>query len=404
MKVVLINETHAPRMGYLGSMLPKFLARLGLEVHVLATDLPAYHNFGEFKSGVPRFLEEQTLAAGTVANVDGYSVHILGHRRILGRVYMRGMAATLAAIRPDVVYSVLAIGWLPLQAMMLKLRYGYKLFTGSHTTALMFPLARSSKKIVARAVVLLTRALPGRIVSIFSEVCYCPTADCGEVAHRFFGVQKRKIKIVHLGVDSDYFHPVRTSEELSRRSAFRNQLGFDPRDIVCIYTGKMVRMKNPLLLAQAIRRLRSEGLPFRGLFIGDGAQRAEIEGFEECVVLDFMLFSELADYYRASDIGVWLTNESTSMLDAAACGLPIVVSDRIYRDHVDGNGCTYLMNNLDSLCDTLKLLVDEGTRRRLGEDGAAKMAARFSWARAAKVRFDDFTRATDGGASPSGSG
>jgi len=396
MKVVLINETHTPKMGYLGAMLPKYLARLGVDVHVLATDLPAYHNLDEFKAGIPRFLEQQTFQGGTVYRVDGYTVHILGHRRVLGYAYMRGMIGKIREINPQVVYSVLAIGWLPLQAAILKIIFQYKFFTGSHTSALMYPLARSpSIRVVKRIGQFLARWVPGRFVSLLSEICYCPTADCGEVAQRFFGVQKEKIKIVHLGVDSDFFFPIRSAEDEGRRKALRKKFGFAENDIICVYTGKMAEMKNPLLLARAIGSLRAERRNFKGLFIGDGAQRSEIEKHADCVVLDFMLFSDLGEYYRAADIAVWLTNESTSMLDAAACGVPIVVSDRIYQDHVTGNGMTYVMNDLASLCATLRALEEEGTRRKLGSVGATKMRSRFMWHLAARGRLDDFNRALD---------
>ena len=173
-------------------------------------------------------------------------------------------------------------------------------------------------------------------------------------------------------------------------------MGYSDTDIVCIYTGKMAQMKNALLLARAIERLHAEGRNYKGLFIGDGAQRPSIERIPGCVVLDFMPFVELGDYYRASDVAVWLTNESTSMLDAAACGIPIVVSDRIYQDHVVGNGLAYRINDLESLCETLRALEDPELRAELGRAGAAKMRDRFMWEHAAMARYLDFNAAMSG--------
>jgi glycosyltransferase involved in cell wall biosynthesis len=148
-----------------------------------------------------------------------------------------------------------------------------------------------------------------------------------------------------------------------------------------------------LLLARAIARMRAEGRSFFGLFIGDGAQRTRVAESEACAVMDFMDFSRLGPYYRACDIAVWPTSESTSMLDAVACGLPIVVSDRIYQDHVSGNGLAYRMNDLDSLCDALRQLDDRNRRQILGEIGARKMRERFTWEIAARRRFEDFSAA-----------
>jgi glycosyltransferase involved in cell wall biosynthesis len=62
----------------------------------------------------------------------------------------------------------------------------------------------------------------------------------------------------------------------------------------------------------------------------------------------FVPVNELADYFRAADIGVW-PRESTSMLDAAACGLPIVVNDTSSLLGIEGNGLVYELNNVDDM-------------------------------------------------------
>jgi glycosyltransferase involved in cell wall biosynthesis len=191
---------------------------------------------------------------------------------------------------------------------------------------------------------------------------------------------------------------VATPDDELKRAAVRERLGYSNSDIVCIYTGKMAQMKNPLLLARAIERLCAEGRTYKGLFIGDGAQRASIETIPGCLVLDFMPFVELGEYYRASDVAVWLTNESTSMLDAAACGIPIIVSDCIYQDHVLGNGLAYRLNDFESLCESLRTFEDAEIRTKFGRVGAAKMRDRFMWEHAAMARYLDFNAAVSGNA------
>lgn len=397
LRVVLVTETYPPKMGYLVTSLPKYLARLGMEVHVVAMDLPPYYNAAPAEvAGAARFLHDQALAADTSSSVDGYTVHILRHRRILGYAVMPGLLRKLRQLRPDVVYSVVTLGWNPLLAAAAAGPLGYKLFIGSHTPFSGFSLARDPRPRVAALLRnFVMRWLPGRFVSLVSHKCYCPTSDCAEVAARFFGVQAGKLAVVHLGIDTDFFFPASSADEAAR-AALRRRLGFADEDIVCIYTGKMGEMKNPVLLARAIEQLRAEGRPFRGLFIGDGTQRPAVERYPGSVVMDFMEFSRLGDFYRACDIGVWLTNESTSMLDAAGCGLPLIVSDRIYQDHVTGNGLAYRMNDLDSLLQTLRRLQDAEVRRALGAAGAQKMRQSFSWAGAAQRRLVDFQAAVGG--------
>jgi glycosyltransferase involved in cell wall biosynthesis len=110
-----------------------------------------------------------------------------------------------------------------------------------------------------------------------------------------------------------------------------------------------------------------------------------------CKVLDFMPYYELGEFYRSADVGVWPTNESISMLDAAACGLPLIVSDGIgYFDHVIGNGLVYHMNDLNSLIEKLYELKDLKYRMELGVFGSTKIKSHFSWDLIAKRRLNDY--------------
>jgi glycosyltransferase involved in cell wall biosynthesis len=219
---------------------------------------------------------------------------------------------------------------------------------------------------------------------------YVPTSDCGEVAVRFFGVRARRIKEVHLGVDLEVFRPVAGREDEQDRDALRRQLGFSADEIVCVYSGKFAPYKNAALISAATAVLRGEGLRYRALFIGAGPTSEELKRDPSAVVLGMMDYRELGRYYRAADIAVWPVGESTSMLDAAACGLPVVVSDKIYREHIDGNGAVYETNNLDALVKTLRVFRDPAVRRRLGDVGVRKMREKFDWGKIALGRLRDF--------------
>lgn len=396
MRIVVIFETFSKNMGYMGNMLPKYLARLGLDIHAVAMDLPHNYYLKDFKQIYGDFRSSTALAPGTVERYDGYTLHILPHKRLLGYMRMLDPWAKLRSIHPDIVQSLPAIGWIPLDAALAQPFLGYKLFTGSHTTASTFPLAKRKASIWDREQLkcFVSRTVPGRLVSLATEKCYAPTKDCAEIAWRFFGVQQDKVEVMHLGVDTDFFFPVISDATFQERTELRQRLGFGENDVVCIYTGKLTEEKNALILAQAIAKLRSMGEAFCGLFIGDGVQKKLIQTYSSCTILDFMAFSELAPYYRAADIGVWPTNESTSMLDAAACGIPIIVSDGIvYREHVEGNGLVYKMNDLDDLVSTLLDLRNLEQRKRLGSFGAQKMAKEFSWDSVARRRLRDYEAA-----------
>lgn len=396
MRIVVLIDSFPRNMGYIGTMLPKYLARLGADVHVLALDLPPYWQQPELHAHYKRLIGEEWFVPGRVSAEDGYTVHILKHERVGRLVRMPDMRRKLAELAPDVVYSQAAVGPMPLEAALWKIPYGYRLFTGSHMLASGFPFARKAHPWRSREAikVLLARWIPGRFISLLTENCIAPTIDCGQIAWRFFGVQRRKVRVMHLGVDTDVFFPVSTPEHAAERAQVRRELGVADEELVCIYTGKLTAEKNVLIIAQAVKRLREAGRKFRLVCIGEGVHKDALAKAEWTTVLPFMPYQKLGRYYRASDIAIWPTNESTSMLDAAACGVPLIVSDGIvYRDHVDGNGLVIKMGDLADLVAKLTSLTDAGRRAELGRAGAAKMLDHFSWLAHARRRLDDYEQA-----------
>jgi glycosyltransferase involved in cell wall biosynthesis len=393
-RVVLLSETFSRKTGYLENALPKHLVRLGVETHVVTADLPPYYQLGSSRQIYGDFAEQ--LQAGTVEDVDGYTLHILGHKKVAGYMRIVGLRKKLSLIRPDIIQTMAPIGWIPLDAALYRFFLRCKLFTGAHTAASGFPLAgRKGRWWDAQLLQCkLARGLPGRLVSLFTDKCYAVTEDCAEIAVKYFGVQPRKTEVMYLGVDTEFFFPAVSDTAHRERLLLREELGFAEDDIVCVYTGKFTEGKCVLILAQALEQLRSVGKPFRGLFVGDGPQRRALESYASCKILDFMPFQRLGQYYRAADIGVWPGNESTSMLDAAACGIPVVISDRTaYRAPVDGNGRVCKCDDVADLVRVLLELEDRETRECLGSIGAARMAKDFSWDSVARRRLKDYERA-----------
>lgn len=395
MRIVLLSETYSNNMGYASTALSKALARLGADVHLLTLSLSPYYYLPDFQQTYGSFIDVPPKAPA-IERIDGYNVHFLPHKKRFGYMRMEGLFGKLKSLRPHIVQTFAAISWIPIDAALAKPILRYKLFTGSHTTASVFPLARRQVPPWDRELLksMTTRAAHGRFVSLFTEKCYGATEDCSDIAVRFFGVQKHKINTSPLGVDTDVFFPIKNEESGTARVGLRKELGFTPSDIVCVYSGRFSDAKNPLLLARAIEHLASMGEPFRGLFIGNGTQATAIEACRGCVVHPFIPFYELGNYFRAAEIGVWPTQESTSMLDAAACGIPIVVNDTLVAtERLEGNGVTYRLNDLDDLVRALQSLRDPAVRNILGQLGAEKMANRFSWISIAKRRLRDYEAA-----------
>jgi len=380
-------------MGYLENMLPKYLARTGTETHVVAMDLPPNYWMVGFNDTYGHLSGQHQ--AGTIQELDGFTLHILGHRKIAGYMRMVGLRKKLASIQPDIVQASACIGWIPLDAALYKRSFGYKLFTGNHYHASVFPLAgkQTSWWNAERLRCSITRTLPGRLIGLVTEKCYAIAPDCADVASKFFGVPHGKIDICPLGVDTEIFRPVSSERDRQARKELRERLGFGDKDIVCTYTGRFSEDKNPLLLAQAVTKLARQGEPYRGLFVGQGIQGEAIESCVGCKTHPFVPVEELPNFFRASDIAAWPTQESLSMLDAASCGIPVIANHSITtKERVEGNGLLYRLNDRDDLVRRLLELRAQGTREQLGSAGAAKAARDFSWRAVADKRVGDYKR------------
>jgi glycosyltransferase involved in cell wall biosynthesis len=397
MKIVILTETFNKRMGYSENMLPRYLSRLGHEVHVVTSDLlPYQYRNKEMHTTYLEFNKESCLLPGTVEKHDGYKLHVLSHNKLFGYMRMAGLYKTLMDIRPTIVQVFTAISWIPLEAAINRPFIGYRLFTGSHTTASVFPAAyEKGYRLDWNTIkIMTTRAFHGRFISLQTDGCFCPTVDCADVATRFFGVEKKKVVMIPLGVDTVIFTPPKKQEDWTSRKEMRSKVGFKEEEIVCVYTGRFSQDKNPLLLAQSIETLYRKGLPFRGLFVGNGSQEKEIIKCKGCVVCPFVPHSELRKYYLSSDIGVWPTQESMSMIDAAACGIPIVVNDTMQAtERVEGNGLKYRLNDKDDLMRVLNELQDKKKRRILGDNGANKALREFSWEAIARKHLACYEKA-----------
>jgi len=378
-------------MGYTENCLPRALAARGHEVHVITSTFNVYGNQADYAKTYQAFLGPNVVTAGTTS-VDGYQVHRLNARVVGAYVMSAGLAAMVRKIAPDVVHSLEIASLQTYELALQKPFAGYALFCETHQhMSVVKPFLKRSGALFQKAVYRMTRTLPTHLASLAVEKCYAISPDCVLVAKHYYGVPNRKLSLRPLGTDTSLFHPAATPEEIARRVRVRSDWGYTPDDILCIYAGRFSAAKNPLVLARAVETLAESRLPYQSLFVGEGSQKEAIARCRNARVLPFARYRELADLYQMADIAVWPRQESMSMLDAAATGMPLVVSDEIGEsDRVVGNGRVYKENDVEDLARVLSSLADAGERRKLGAAGRAKMAKSFSWAAIAESMEADF--------------
>jgi glycosyltransferase involved in cell wall biosynthesis len=384
-------------MGYSENCLPKALASLGHDVHLVTSTFNVYGNLPQYDEIYREFLGPRQIEPGS-STVDGYQVHRLESHIVRGYVWFKGLTRKIRELAPDIVHSLELASLQTFELALAKPFLGFKLFCETHQTMsvikpyMLKPGGASLKRLGYR----MTRTLPAFLSNFAMEHCYAVTPDCGEVAARFYGLPRAKMKFLSLGTDTDTFHPIESQSERVARHELRSSLNYAPDDIVCVYTGRFTPAKNPLLLAQAIESLGGSTPRYKGLFIGNGAQRDAIAACNNTTVVPFMTHRKLAEHYRAADIGVWPREESMSMIDAAASGVPVIVSNRIGEvGRVEGNGKMYEENNVASLVEVLRSFASPEERSVYGAEGRRKMLAGKNWATFARAVAADFAESLE---------
>jgi glycosyltransferase involved in cell wall biosynthesis len=390
MRIAFVGNYFSEKMGYTENCLPKAWAALGHEVHVIVSNYQVYGDYPDFAQKYGAFLGDATTACGE-KHLNGFLVHRLPRRQ--GRlIALEGLGRTLRSISPDVIQFHSCCSYDLLRTTAKPVRSPIPIFTEAHEHLSVTASWRTSRRATPRY------RLYQIGLSLFAhprtERCFAISPDCAEVAIGLHKVPSAKVVLMPLGTDTAHFAPVATTADITRRELWRSQSGYNVGDVVCIYTGKLDQSKNPLLLAKAVGSLRRRGLRVCGLFVGAGPQRPEIESIEGNRVMAFVEYSALPGYYQAGDIGVWPREESMAMLDAASCGLPVVVSDQIGEpDRVQGNGLMYREDDSESLASTLLALMEKGKRHGLGVTARQRMLEKYSWTSVANKRLGYYEEA-----------
>lgn len=143
---------------------------------------------------------------------------------------------------------------------------------------------------------------------------------------RWHGVPGQNIHLIPNGVNLEQFSPARREEH---REQMRAALGITPEEILVLLVAHNYRLKGGPELSAAIRMLRKQGIPARGIVLGPG--RVSIAGKvdEKRPVAQLAPVTDPVPYYAAADVYAHPTHYdpcSLVVLEAMAMGLPIVTT------------------------------------------------------------------------------
>jgi len=209
------------------------------------------------------------------------------------------------------------------------------------------------------------------------------------------GVPDDKIHVVYPGVDVDRF------AHTAGRIGVRREFAAD-HELLLLTVGRLQRRKGHDLAIEALASLRGEKLHVRYLIVGDGDERARLEGLvDRCGVRDQVTFAgsvpaaDLPRYYAAADIFVHPNRvddgdaEGFGMvfLEAAAAALPVIGGDSGGVPEAIEAGATGLLvtgTAVGELVSAIRTLAgDAALRRRMGELALSRVRRQFTWERAA---------------------
>jgi phosphatidylinositol alpha-1,6-mannosyltransferase len=218
---------------------------------------------------------------------------------------------------------------------------------------------------------------------------------CGEVMEEL-GLDwiSNRIKVVPLGTDPDRFAP-----DAERAERFRTERGLPPgRWLVTV--ARLVPHKGIDTGIEVLARLVDEYPTLRYAVIGRGSYADTLRSLaQELGVADRVhLLTDVGDAdlpaaIAMGEIYLGLSREAgldvegfgIALLEAAACGLPVIAGASGGIADAVANGETGILvtpGDAEPAADAVRhLLADQALRRRLGDAGRERVKARFTWTR-----------------------
>ena len=204
----------------------------------------------------------------------------------------------------------------------------------------------------------------------------------------FFGINEKKIKVVHLGVESR-FRPVSNVEEYRLKNKLPSKM--------ILNVGTLEPRKNVVTLMKAFRKLREKGFEgYKLVIAGDKGwlyeeifkevDRSDLK--HEILFLGVVRDEDLPMLYNCADIFVYPSlyeGFGLPPLEAMACGVPVITSNISSLPEVVGDaGIMVDPTDANFLSDAMcRVLKDKKLRLRMRNMGLERSKL-FSWDNTAK--------------------
>ena len=265
-------------------------------------------------------------------------------------------------IRPDVIHT--NIGSLFHVMVMSKiLNIKGRLYTVHNEAKLLYGESKLRKKVYKLA---------------FSFFGFEPVAICNSIKESFveaFGSNYENMYTINNGVDIERFKP--------------SDLSIDSQQIQFINTGTMYWIKNQKEIIEAFSVIAKKYSNVKLTILGDGQERNNLENLvKEKEILNKVympgICKNVEDYLKSAD--VYISSSLTeglplSMLEAMACGLPIITSNVggcVDIVKTDLNGIVYRKQNTKELINAMDRIIKNTSYRKSLAKNSRSMAESWS--------------------------
>jgi glycosyltransferase involved in cell wall biosynthesis len=204
-------------------------------------------------------------------------------------------------------------------------------------------------------------------------------------------------RIIPPGVDTSTFTPDRAA-----RARIRASIGWDDVLPVVGFVGRFVPHKGLALLMDALARAT---VPWRALLVGGGPEQPALEAFAAANpgrvhIATGVSHDDVPAYLNAMDVLCapsqttphWREQFGRMLIEAMACGVPIVASRSGEIPHVVGDaGILLPEDDAGAWANTLtRVIAEAGERRVLSDRGLRRARAEFAWPVVARRHLDFF--------------
>lgn len=191
-----------------------------------------------------------------------------------------------------------------------------------------------------------------------------------------FGVKPEKIAVIHNGIDTDRFIPLKEPD-------------FKKKNLLWI--GRYVPGKGVEYLIEAFSLLKQKYPEVSLTMVGRGPKKEkimqrinELNLQNSITIKDFVPNSEIVQLYHSSNVLLLPSLREgvpRVILEAMSCGIPVVCTGLPHLvDIVDGSGFLVPLKDPDTLAEkTSQILSDPALAKRFGENGRKKVVENYSW-------------------------